>query len=250
MKLGDVTYDWNPNVLRGAEQQKIELYTDTIQYSNNDTIRVLFKARQFNQIQGMQFTIGWNASHLSFTGIGTNPINAQFGSQKSSEGLLSVLWNDPANVVKTLSEGTVLFELKFIKNNPSTDDVITLNSSITPIEGYNAALDLHDIVLTGGYIKSDIKQPITINETNAVYPNPTTGIINVPLNVQAAEKITIALYNQLGQKLGAEKFNVVAGNNLMKIDLKKTFGATANGGYYLKISGSTLNQLIKLSLLK
>jgi hypothetical protein len=53
--------------------------------------------------------------------------------------------------------------LKFIKTNPSTDDVITLNNAITPIEGYNAALDLHDIILIGGYIKSDIKNQYCVS---------------------------------------------------------------------------------------
>lgn len=64
-----------------------------------------------------------------------------------------------------------------------------------------------------------------------VYPNPTTGILNIGVDLTAASRMDITLTNVVGEVL-VQRSNVVnAGQQNLQLDL----GSVANGTYYLTL---------------
>jgi len=95
----------------------------------------------FNDILGMQFSINYNASVLTFTNVAALNLNglaiASFGTP--SAGTITMTWNDPDVQGITLPNGTVIFELCFNVTG-NTTSAVTFGNTPTAIEILNGAL--------------------------------------------------------------------------------------------------------------
>ena len=249
IKLGDVTYDWNPNVLRNSFVGNIELYTDTVWYNNGDTVRVLFRAKNFDRIKGMQFTIGWDASDLHLVDIGQNPMNIQFGKQRAEDGLLALQWNDLQNRSISKTPGEMLFELKFMKTHPERNNQLYINSIITNNEGYDDALALHEVKLTGGVVTTS-KKELTNSETEwSVFPNPARNFIYLNLPSLKNEIVEASLYNQLGFLVDQKTIKLNQGQNVFQWNLQNNLSVNP-GTFFLKIHNHQIQKQFKILVIK
>jgi hypothetical protein len=61
------------------------------------------------------------------------------------------------------------------------------------------------------------QQPVNLN----VYPNPTTGFVNLETNYTSPQKINIELTNASGQVVYFDMISVGAGKNVQKLDVSK-----------------------------
>ena len=73
-----------------------------------------------------------------------------------------------------------------------------------------------------------------IDKTN-IYPNPTTGIVNVQFAAIKAGRYTIEVYDMHSRVVKKAEINVTAGKNNTKMDLKNL----SKGSYLVKISGDS-----------
>lgn len=91
------------------------------------------------------------------------------------------------------------------------------------------------IPITGAQSKEEEEQ-ITLLEQNgfALYPNPSSGIINLRFKETLSERTNVEIYNALGQKVWTTTIN---GNNEFILDLPNA----ASGVYMVKISNSKIN---------
>lgn len=97
----------------------------------------------FNQIIGMQFSIHWDKQLLNFQEVKNFNLPkmsaSNVGANRTSEGILTVLWLDEMLKGATLKDGETLFELCFVaKGNPGQSSTIKITDQPTAIEIINA----------------------------------------------------------------------------------------------------------------
>jgi hypothetical protein len=75
-----------------------------------------------------------------------------------------------------------------------------------------------------------------------VYPNPTTGITTVDIEISLNTESRIEIYNLSGSLVQSEKFILTSGDNKKKIDISNL----TNGIYLLKVSANNKYKTIKV----
>ncbi len=84
-----------------------------------------------------------------------------------------------------------------------------------------------------------------INELSA-FPNPTSGVFTMKLNLRASEVVSISAINSLGQEVMATKLNGLSGTNEYRIDMT----AQPNGIYFLNVRAGNQFKNLKLYINK
>ena len=246
MKLGDVNWDWNPAKARpGVENTSndVEFYYSTDnerQWSDEgNEVRIPIKVKNFKDLLGMQFTLGFDASKLTFKGIVNNTLNIETGNVE--QGNISFLWVDPKNEIKTLEDGTVLFEMLFVVQQANHDikvrqahqDIqLGLNGEVTAVAAYDKDNGLHNIVLS----RVENVQPLPVGkEYFTIAPNPTTdGVIHVQMNLKERKTVVLRLIDNTGKLMVIKQVEGMPGTN--SITLKQD-GKLPTGVYYLQALG-------------
>lgn len=124
-------------------------------------------------------------------------------------------------------------------NGEATQTISNLSNSgiysVTVKDANNCAVtDSASIVVTG-------IENIAWAEKVLVYPNPSTTVLNVLLDLKAKEDLSVALYNTLGQLLWFENYNQ-ANKVKAQLDVSKY----SNGIYFVKIATATNEGIIKV----
>ncbi|MES2431567.1 MAG: right-handed parallel beta-helix repeat-containing protein [Bacteroidota bacterium] len=226
VKLGDVNFDWNPAQARPLPltTTPITFYHSDITVGNNREIRIPIRVKDFKDIIALQYTMSFNTANIQFAGIENNLLNIQFNSALSTDGKITFIWNDPKNNAVNLDDNTIIMEIVFNKLSDFSEESISLNSSITSVEAWDSKLQKHMINKGRGKI---------INTINwSVAPNPTKGEINLNLISSKNKQITISLQDVTGKKIATYPVQLVNGNNLVKLNLKKT-AHIVPGTYYI-----------------
>ena len=87
-------------------------------------------AEDFNNIQGFQFALAWDASELNYTSVENLNLqgltNLNFDVSNTQSGILPVNWTSPATDGVTMADGETLFEVCFNSDAaPVTTTVVT-----------------------------------------------------------------------------------------------------------------------------
>jgi PKD repeat protein len=236
VKLGDVNFDYNNTVARPQSPGKpVVLYHDDILASKEETIRIPVKVKDFKNVLGAQFTLGFNPAALVFEGVENNRLNMSFASNRSSEGKLGFIWNDAQNRLATLNDGDVLMELLFKTNQLFTEEDITINSDITEAELWDGDYKKHAIIKGSG--KLIFKRHVDFtSESFDVTPNPSEGPLQIKLRLLLDKNIRIDLLDIGGRIVFTQEQTGAKGINTINIDLQKK-QPLAPGIYYLRLTG-------------
>ena len=237
VKLGDVSYDWNPVTARGAATKPVEfIYTTKNQESGmgNSIIRIPITANNFKELVAMQYTMHFNNKDYEFVAIENNKIGIDFNDKQAMQtGDISFLWTDKNANEKTLNNGTELFVLVLQQKGIGNLE-LAINDAITDVSAWDKDFNQHDIILTKREILNE--QLVIRNELFSVSPNPTTGIIKVDLIAKANKTIRFELSSLVGKTITQQTADLQKGNNTITINLKKN-GTLATGIYFLKAVG-------------
>ena len=247
-KLGDVNWDWNPAIAKRDNNlsDAIELsYTmNEVNITSDPYIHIPVKVKNFKAMLGIQFTINFNADLLQWKGISNNPLGIETGTNHAAEGSVSFLWVDPKNEIKTLEDGSVLFELLFKKidngqhsmdNGQLTMDnlntnTISVDGSVTAVAAYDKDYGVHNVVMN----RVENIQPLQA-ESWSVAPNPVTdGLIHIQMNLKDKKIIVFRLSDNTGRVLLSKKSEGIKGANQFTINKTKNIPA---GVYYLQATG-------------
>ena len=245
-KLGDVNWDWNPTLSKPYNNpvNAVEFSYEPVQYTSDGStvsneIRIPIKVKNFKDLLGMQFTISFDASVLNWQGLGNNPLGLETGTTHANEGSVSFIWVDAKNEIKTLEDGSVLFELVFKRTGKEAiGNTLTLDGSIAAIAAYDKDYNLYGIVMKPSLINiTDIAK-----ETWVAAPNPVTdGMIRVQMNLKDKKTIVFRLSDNAGRVLLVKQVEGVKGSN--NINLNK--GNIPSGTYFLQAAGiEGIKQLI------
>ncbi|MBL4651312.1 MAG: T9SS type A sorting domain-containing protein [Flavobacteriales bacterium] len=73
--------------------------------------------------------------------------------------------------------------------------------------------------------------------TLVIYPNPTTGILNISIESNKSDKLAINVLNAMGQIVWSDNVSMLSGKNIYTVDLANN----STGVYFITIIGNDIN---------
>ena len=146
VKIGDVNCSASPNDLVGSGDDRnadgeLVLTLSDQSLIVGETYQVDFEATVFDQVQGFQFTMNFDADAIEFNDLAAGDLNnissGNFGLHKLNEGIITASWNT-LEAGQTLENGKVLFSFSLTAlKGGQLSDLININSRFTKAEAYN-----------------------------------------------------------------------------------------------------------------
>jgi len=120
---------------------------------------------------------------------------------------------------------------------------------ITSINGYGNSLTNKTLTLTGtctGRMAENVEVIALMNDTK-VYPNPTTGELNLSINAVKAGTVNVEIYSMDGLSVKSIKsLNLQEGTNT----INENISSFKNGVYFVKFYNTANNEIIVKKLVK
>ena len=152
------------------------------------------------------------------------------GTNHAEEGKVSFLWVDKMNEIKTLDDGSIIFDLVFEKKGDCINELLELDGSVTSVIAYDKDYQTHNIVLKPSAINS-----LDIKENWVVSPNPAkNGIIQVQMNLKDNKTILFKLIDNTGRLLMVKQVEGMKGNSNITLREGRNI---PSGTYYLQAVG-------------
>lgn len=241
-KIGDVNGTASPNNLLGSDIRTFD-GEKIIQLQNRklikgETFTIDFRAKDFKNIEGYQFSLGYEEEVVEFVEVIPNLeglSEANFGLTKLEEGIITTSWNSSKGV--DLEKNSILFSLTFeAKTNGKIADVFQINSRYTAAEAY-LGNELYDV-------KIAFENNQGIAEGFELYqntPNPFDEETTISFYLPKSETVTLKIYDVSGRVLKFDKLDGVKGLNSKNIT-KADFDATGVLYYQVKTNEKTITQ--------
>ena len=153
-----------------AVASPLYLVIPTVTDTCNSSVDVPVKVKNFQHLLSLQFSMSWDTSRLSYTGVSNYGPAAlalsasNFGTAAASNGGLSFVWNDAALSPKNLSDSSILFYLRFnVRGNNGASAAVQFSSNPTVMEAIDSALNPATIINVDGSVKIICSQGIPVN---------------------------------------------------------------------------------------
>jgi hypothetical protein len=201
--IGD-TRDRNDLVFQVEDQQ---LFAD-------QSYTVDFKAKDFKDILGYQFTLAFDPSQLEmidFVAGELENLSAENFGDRFKEGVLTSSWNafEPLSV----EDDATLFSITFkAKANVSLSNAIDFNSELTSSEAYSEETSLLDLVLEFNQAKLD---ELVLYQNQ---PNPFKAETAIGFSLPEASAATLTIYDVTGRIVKTIKGDYSAGYHVIEVD--------------------------------
>ena len=237
LKMGDIN---NTVGLNGGQDltnrtvEALKLTVDEIQFNRNDELSIPVYAADFNEINGFQLTIDFNADILSFNEIESGSLNigmSNLGLTRVDEGKIALSWSE-ANAL-TLGEDEVLFILNFTSlKNGNLNKALGMSSAVTKIEAYNADLEVIDLELN---IRTEGNFGFELFQNS---PNPFSQLTTVSFSLPEAGAATLTIQDVTGRILKTVTGDFNKGINTIEVK-KSELGVSGILYYQLDSEGNT-----------
>lgn len=169
---------------------------------NMVNIPVSLKSDSIN-VLALQFGLKYDSTLLNFKGIYSSA-NTQkwFTYVNPNEGEISWGGYDPSNNTNPLKNGDEIITFQFLALKPQADWGVSPLYTSSKFAGNVQSKDLslspsNNIIQVRKMSPTNIGRIIDAN-TMEVYPNPTTGIIDIVFNVEESTNATLSVYDILG----------------------------------------------------
>ncbi len=213
-------------------------------FDAGEDVSVAITANEVNSMVGMQFTMTYDASVLSYAGITSGLVNMDAHNVKAENGILSISWNTVA--AKELSFEDELFTIEFASvNDGELIGAIDINSSTLDAEVYDESLSVYDLALE---IENRTTTAIAKNALHQNTPNPFKGLTAIGFDLEEDGLATIAIFDISGKELYniTNEFN--KGYNEMTIDV--TSLNTSSGILYYTLKAGKFIDTKKMLIIK
>ncbi len=222
--------------------QSVSIYIEDVQAEVAGTALADVRVGNFQDIAGVQFSINWDASQLSFVGIENMALGASLGgnfnTNSSSEGKLGYIIADMSLTGFDLSDGDVLFTLRFNVTMPD-NSATTIVFSSDPVD--QVVADVTSGALEASFVSGQVivGLPASLIELAANDPRfiavPNPFQLNTQITYQAARagQGTLNVFAANGQAIFAKVIDLQAGENTL---LLQSSNFPARGVYLLRLS--------------
>jgi hypothetical protein len=239
-----VEYDFPTN--------NIELSVPKLNVSEGNMVNipVSLKSDSIN-VLALQFGLKYDSTLLNFKGIYSSA-NTQkwFTYVNPNEGEISWGGYDPTNNTNPLKSGDEIITFQFLALKPQADwgvsPLYTSNKFAGNVQSKDLSLSpSNNIIQVRKMSPTNIGKIIDAN-TMEVYPNPTTGIIDIVFNVEESTNASLAVYDMLGSlRIKVLSEPVAKGQYTYRADL----GILSAGVYTAKLlldnKGVLVSKIIK-----
>ncbi len=135
----------------------LTLTASEVEAAKGETACVEVKAKDFNQILSMQYSMNWDANVLKFKEVrsfGLEGMSIQsFGAHLASKGTLTFSWYDPSLRGFSKPEGHKLYELCFeVVGKPGSKSKFEFSGKPTTIEIANSASQFLELRSVSGLV--------------------------------------------------------------------------------------------------
>lgn len=206
IKKGDVNNTAVPNsLLEGNDRSVVgtlNLVVDDLQMLEGETYSVDFRAKDFNQLFGYQFSIDFDENAIEFDDLSAGKLaklsEANFGLSKLHEGVITSSWNNDEATL--LVDDEIVFSLTFkALTDVLLSEVLQINSRYTVAEAYTENLELMDVAIQ----YSDTKAIVAESRLRLLQnqPNPFKTETVVGFTLEATEFATLTVHDLSGRIL-------------------------------------------------
>ncbi|MEM6318586.1 MAG: SdrD B-like domain-containing protein [Bacteroidota bacterium] len=255
IKLGDVDGNARPNSLVSSEDRTTR---STFEISVHDqyleagkTYQVAFKGEQLHEIQGYQFTLGYEDLSIVQLQGGVAGVE-NFGLHRLEEGMITTSWNQsskqkPSTLLENnLSDTSSQFSetLFFVELTAQRDgklsELLRLRNNPTSIEAYSQQGELMDVQLT--FTTPVFAEPFELFQNQ---PNPFNDRTEIGFYLPGDSEVHLVLRDEIGRILGEYKAERKAGYNVIEVDGEQL----TNGFIYYQLStkfGTKSKKMLRL----
>lgn len=248
IKTGDVNGNARSNNINNNAESRtsntFKLLTANQKIETGKEIIVPIKAGKADAVSGIQFTLAFDPNLLSISSIdpaGININDSHFGFTKTTDGLLTVSWND--SKVTNFKDDQTLFNITFIaKNDGQLLDALKVNSEVTAAEAYNADNKVMNVVFNvetrdKTIIGYDLKQNT---------PNPFKESTIIGFELPADMAATMTVYDVSGKVIKSAQILGVKGYNAFEINKSELH----SGILYYTLKAGEFNATKKMVVLE
>ncbi len=227
IKIGDVNGNALTNTSAGRSGKSLVFNVDDVQMVAGNQYKVDFKANNFNDITGYQFTINLDKNALNIVNVESGVLEVtgdNFGMNQMKDGLITTSWNAAEGM--SIDENEVVFSIVVEATSAAhLSDALALNSRITDAEAYNSAEQIHDVSVnfTGGVSQAGFA--LLQNE-----PNPFMESTVVGFSLPEAMSATVTVYDVTGKVVKVVDGDYAKGYN--EVTFKRADLATTGVLYY------------------
>jgi len=220
VKIGDVNGNAAVNFANQAVEnrsgQAFRMGTNNVDFKADQDLRVVFNAIEDANIDGLQFTIEFDAAALTFTGYegGLFPLAGyNIGLQNAVEGIITVSYDEIKGVA--VSSGIELFALNFkTKLEDKVENVVTINSAVTIAEAYTTEGEIQDVILqTSGSLVQNGSFELFQNQ-----PNPFNNSTEIGFYLPEAGAATLDVMSADGKVIFSKTRGFEKGMNSIILD--------------------------------
>ena len=253
IKVGDLNNNVETNLigddLDRSEKDPMYLMVDDVAVIKGETYTIDFKAKDFKEILGYQFTLEFDENKMQFAGIESGALEmteGNFGLQLLEKGIITTSWN--ALKANSIEDETILFSLTFealdlfeLKN------AFEISSRFTKSESYQQDGEHLEVELL--FEEKEILFPISDGEFDLYSnrPNPFSNTTTIAFVLPDASPVTMTIYDVAGKILKVIEGDYSKGYNEVYIS-KKDCGNAA-GVLYCHLKAGNNSDIKKMILI-
>jgi len=205
IKIGDINGTAVPNNLLGSQSRSANetllLSIEDREIEAGETFGLDFRASDFNNIVGYQFSLDFDKSAVEFVQTSAGKINttdSNFGLTLLEEGVITTSVSHSSTF--EVENNEVLFSLTFVaKQNTSISNVFDLNNRYTVAEAYNQSGELLDLGLKFNSQEGEIIVDGAAFDLFQNQPNPFKSSTSITFNLPTASKISLRIHDVSGK---------------------------------------------------
>ena len=254
VKIGDVNNSVNASGnLNGSTEDRgngmLEFETENDWLEAGETVPVIFRAKDFANVYGFQFTIDFDASALEFNSIvSTSLTNAEnYGLSLLEQGAVTALWFETTPTV--LADGEAVLHLLFKVKTPCyISDAINISSRYTTAEAYvGEDMETWDVDLQFGGGTTATKEAGL--QGFALYqniPNPFAQKTTIGFDLPNAATAKFSIYDTNGRIILETEDKYPSGYNEITINRK---ALPTNSLLFYKIEAEGMKAVRQMTLI-
>lgn len=206
-------------------------------YTRNETVNIPLVVNESTTIEGMQFTISFDDSKLSFVGVDGEKASVlahHISTEYADRGLISISYDHVMGLA--LDTEDVLMSLQFTaKSSGEVSNSIKINSELISAEAYTL-----DHSITGVSLEIRDEYKINLQKSSMIStPNPFTEETTITFTLATDAPATIRVLDVSGKVVLEVSDAYTAGTNQVKIQASQLSSA---GIYYYQLE--TENNII------
>jgi len=238
-----------PNQLVGASSRNLDgeltfaIEDATIEAGQTHTVE--FKANDFNNMLGYQFTLNLDAAIevVNVEGNVSNLNEGNFGLAMLNEGVITTSWNEAAGL--SLDNDEVIFTVTFVANETVVlSEALSVSSNYTVAEAYAKDGSLMNVSLSfnSGSVATSAAFDLYQNS-----PNPFRNETIIGFNLPTAQAATVTVYDVSGRVLKLVEGDFAQGYNEVSLNAAEL---AATGVLYYTLETATDSATKKMILIK